>query len=413
MTEKQRAAILDAVRAAKRSEFKVTAIKVELEAQLRRHGDFSNTSYCHDYIMERLAVLGLAENSEEDWHSLSHDVETEWQTAGALQYAEFYNDGSVDSEFTFTISLAEPENIFLLPKVIEIFNELATANGAGVDVDGAGMHMAFLNDPHCNYPAYTTTTEEHHRRLGNFSRSMSMLLPAMYFLGTSSERSRGMSYRRPQVGYDTHRAAIDYRGGALEFRVFDTCYDTPNAILDNFVVMSKAIRYWRLKHLPSGLEKIATRTRFGNDEGYELNRLYVTHEHLALLNEGLLRLKPSYYTIKQIKLQRKFEKNKRFLDKERIAQTKQAEVEFQEYEERFAWQLQVLRSRTMLRMAEGVGTFGEQAPVSAAEAQSYLETQADIRLATERPIKKSIKRYVREKLAQLDEAQGDYTLSVS
>lgn len=350
--------VLNSVRLLKESQFGATGIKVELEAQLEReyHGTWDSDSRCHAYLMEKLAELGLAEKLEDDFIDLSHGVETEWHPKGALAYAEFYNDGSVDSELTFTIKLDDPSNIFLVPKIVSIWSDFmhkVCETTGTLDIDGSGMHMALINDPDCKYPSGITPA--HIKRFDNFNRSMTLLLPSLYFLGSTDETSRPLEYREPRITvYDGDRewsqrrmfkfSAITYNEGALEFRVFQPSYAYPEMILDNFVVMANAVRkYWRTKYRKTGIEKITRNCRFGNDRNMSLERFYVTIEHIDLLNEGLKRLKPSYYTIRQLKDQRSFRVNKRSL-KGAINKVKRDAIQqYKEYEARFNWQLKIER----------------------------------------------------------------------
>jgi hypothetical protein len=391
MTKAQEAVVVRAVNRAKKSQFQVTAVKVELEANLRRRegGDFSNVTDCHDYLMAKLATLGLAEFREDEWITLGHGVETEWHPIWPLTYAEFYFDGSVDSEFTFTLMLDTPRNVFLLPKIVKAFNSLAKEVGNGVDVRGAGMHMAWINSNNGVYPTRGTSADE--SRFYNYRKSMRMLLPALYFLGTGHEQTRGLGFRRPDVSSGSHRTAIDYRGGALEFRVFDTCYDKPNQILDNIVVMANSMKYWKSSFVSSGVEKITSRVKFGVDSSNRLDRFYVTYTHLDLLNFGLERLKPSYRTISQLKKQRKFTTDKRSLRKSKKEQERAAEAEYQEYADRFEFNVDANRMYLLLTGA--------------------TESSIAERLDEERKRKKSLRQYVSDKLKQLENACGEYTLS--
>ncbi len=319
--------IIRAVNIAKKSQFGVKAIKVELEANIDRDCDVEDA---HNYMMERLKNMGLAEIGD-NYVTLHDGLETTWQPLAPLTYCEFYHDGSVDSEFTFTLLLDNPENIFLLPKIVEIWNDFCNDNGMP-SIQGAGMHMAFLTSG--VYPA--NRQQGYAERYSNFKKSMTMLLPALYFLGASCERSRGLEYRKPFVGIEDHRSAIDYRNGALEFRVFDPCYHTPEMILDNFVVMSRTLKYWRTKYKP-GIEKICRKAQFGVDSGRELERFYCTYTHIDLLNAGLKLLKPGYLTIKEIKSQRKFSKSKNTLNKIKRQTLKDVKLEYAEYKDRVKW----------------------------------------------------------------------------
>lgn len=314
------------------------------EGEIERERDESTSTgslrYCHDFLMKELEALGLAKYDENEWFSLKKTGrDSHWIPQRPLVYAEFYNDGSVDSEFTFTLAMDDPKSVFLLPKVVVAWNKLVEQIGNGIDVDGAGMHMALLNDPECHYSGHQEYTSIDARRVSNFGKSMNLLLPALFFLGACNGKSRGMDFRRPQVGMDTHRSAIDYRGGALEFRVFDTCYEKPDQLLDNVVVMSKCIGYWSDVYKPSGLSKILQEVHFGNSSGYELERLYRTTEHIDMLNAGLTKLKPDYLTIKEIKTQREFKTTKGTVKSLVNRRKKQATAEYKEYEERFEWSL--------------------------------------------------------------------------
>lgn len=353
-------------------------------------GEFSSERYCHNWLLERLAEHGMAKQENEVW-----------VVKKPLSYARFYNDGSVDSEFTFTLMLDNPENIFLLPKVIEAFQALGEEIGNGIDVDGAGMHMALLNTSDGSYGRHRDISAPQIQRLNNFNKSMQLLLPALYCLGASSERSRGLSYRRPQIEVNSHRAAIDYRHGALEFRIFDTCYQNPEQILDNVVVMSKCMRYWRSKFKSSGMEKVTEQVRFGIEGSYKLDRFYITTKHIDLLNRGLIKLKPSYYTIKQIKEQRKLTTTKRTINTKLKNFRKGLGVEYEEYSSRFEWSLTVRRHRRLADMLEQAGKGCDEKEV-AKKVEEYIKARMDEREKLEEYIKKREDEYMNR--------EGDYQL---
>lgn len=310
---------------AEKSQYGVKAVKVELEANLNR-GDW-NEEECLDFICERIAD-DLGEDVDRDY--------TELSTEGAISFMKFYYDGSVDSELTFTVRLNNPENIFIVPRVIQAFKDLAEEIGNGMDVRGAGLHTAFLANEEGYYPDHDNYGGQ---RLRNFRRSMTMLLPALYFLAASGEETRGLDFRRPSISADTHRAAIDFRDGALEFRIFDTCYDKPEQFLDNVVVMCNTMRYWSDEYVPTGVEKIATSINFGTDNSDRLDRFYTSYKHIDLLNWGLKKLKPSYRTITELKRARKFKASKRDLVAKRKEIIASAKSEYREYVDRFEYRL--------------------------------------------------------------------------
>lgn len=319
--------------------------------------DWSNLAECHQYILEKLEPLGLAEEITDETEA--RNLEGWNRTLKAkhpLVFSRFYRDGSVDSEFTATIATDDPENVLLLPKIIEAFKDLATANGNGCDTTGAGMHIALINGEGGKYPSDTVDRT----RFVNFKKSMTMLLPALYFLGTHKDTTRAMGYRRPGISSTEKHTAISYRGGAVEFRIFDTCYDNPEAVLDNVVVMKNAMKYWRKAYLSPGVHRICKQVKFGTDSDYSLGRLYCTEQHIALLNAGLERLKPSYYTIKELKKQRNFNITKQALKGTIKKAQAEAEIEYREYEQRFVWRLLTIENQCIASYRESSLKGGEK-----------------------------------------------------
>jgi hypothetical protein len=374
--------------------------------------DWGEESYCHDYLMEHLSELGLAEQGNNYY---LEEYSTNWHPKGALKYAQFYNDHSVDSEFTFTLSIEHEEDILLLPKIIDIWNDLAEAVGNGQNVSGAGMHMAVINDPECLYPVTrrNAVTERHYH---NFRKSMQLLLPALYFLGSPTERSRGLRYRVPQVasewdsyGGEPKYSAIYYVGGALEFRVFETCYDHPEAILDNIVVISRCLRYWSPTYRPSGLEKITRSVTFGVDYDNSLERFYQTSTHLDLLNAGLQKLKPGYATVRAIKQQRCFNTTKRTLQSQTKKLAVAATREYAEYKDRFEWSLVAKRHHFLANALVEC----EVAPADLTTFMADIEAKADQYVAAQQASLQDIKQFVDNRLNVLEaKKQGKYALAV-
>lgn len=350
---------------------------------------FGSTTYCQQWILERLAPLGLAEKDDNDEYKPKHP----------LVYARFYNDGSVDSELTYTLSLDDPKNVLLLPAISDVFKELADEIGEGMDVSGAGMHITLIKDSNCEYPS-KESQEGTRDRLDNFYKNMQMLIPALYFLGTSDDKTRGLRYRAPKIStgqdmFDNGKySAIVYRGRSLEFRVFDTCYDNPEAVFDNIVVIKNAMKFWTMQPIKHSLTKLSKRVRFGVDNSDELSRLYITEEHVELLNRGLRILKPSYYTVTELKKQRKFSVTKRHAKaRERKAELN-ATIEYKEYENRFSWSVLVRESSRRYNLLERQGQDGS--------ATSLLENKEIVLKEIEESVKKDVQEYEKTKLCLTD-----------
>lgn len=374
--------------------------------------DFGREVDCHNFLLEQLAPLGLAtkltaEERIAQRGTLQYGVDTEYAVKHPLVFGNFYNDGSVDSEFTYTIALDDKENIMLLPKVTEAWNKLVAAIGNGCDVKGAGMHMALIREPNCKYPDrnhYNGDSEHYH----NFEKSMRLLIPALFFLGSVNNVSRALRFREPRVSGEKY-SAISFHNGVLEYRVFETCYDNPAAILDNVVVMANTMKYWTSSFNSTGIEKKVKQLNFGTDDNNSLHRFYNTPNHIDVLNMGLDKLKPAYYTITELKQQRDFDINKRSLGKLTKQRRKQAEREYQEYENRFNWRLEVLKVREMYNMlSETQANTTEEAD----RLRSVAESRATERVASETKAKKSLDKYLDEVMANFHK-QGRWSLEVN
>lgn len=369
--------------------------------------NYGDEQVCLDQIIANLASkLGLSIQGHSMIDSDDHRYGVIRNPFPGLVYARFYNDGSVDSELTFTISFDDPQSVLMLPQVVEAFRDFGDQVGNGIETSGAGMHMALLTDPNCDYSGETEEETPDWKKYENFSRSMQLLLPALYFLGTSNENTRGLGYRKPYVSTNKY-TAIHACEDALEFRVFDTCYDNPIAILDNLVVISNCIKYWSDTYKPSGLAKIKREIRFGVPYGNELSRFYKTIDHIDILNAGLKQLKPAYYTVKDLKKQRKFTNCKSSVSKLVGERKEAAKVEYKEYEERFAWKMQAEEFLTIGKIMQSA----QPTPEAQAEVIKRAKIDARQRVQQLSQSKQPEEVYINEVVSNYQyEIQGEYTL---
>lgn len=341
--------------------------------------NWADCGVCLDWLLDKIAEKTGTARLVQDTDYDDRDESSVHNPFSWIKYAMFYYDGSVDSELTFTVPIDNEENVRHLPKVLEAFRELGDEIGEGFNVSGAGMHIALLFSEDASYPSeqddyaglnneeavelnpgipmtYSPSNRLPERRLIHFKRAVTQLLPALFFLGTSNENSRALRYRMPRVsvsaqtdrfdgGGSPKYSAISYRYGALEFRVFDTCYDRPTTIFDNIVVIANCMQYMRDEYKSPGLEKIVSNITFGSDVNNRLDRFYCTTTHIDVLNAGLAKLKPSYYTITEVKRQRKFDRTKRKVANLRKETEQQAKVAYREYAERFNWNLRTAEMR--------------------------------------------------------------------
>ena len=371
---------------------------------------WGNVSYCQNWILEKLET-----------HGLSEQINGEWQPKLPLVFARFYNDGSVDSELTFTISMDDPKNVLLIPKVVQAFKDMATEMGADINTNGAGMHTALLNTENCFYSSHNgqwVEREGDRERYFNYKKSMNLLMPALYFLGSTSEFSRAMEYRRPGVGSamfsdgNGKRSAINWNFGALEFRVFETCYDNPEQTLDNIVVMRNTIKYWDTTYQRNYLSNVTKKIKFGVEGNRRLDRFYILNEHVDLLNKGLKMLKPSYLTVRELKQQRNFKVDKRYIKNRDKRLREEATISYKEYEERYTWRVEIdamgIESRNM-----AITLYREEdvTRLNRAEVEQKARAEAEAWAKQELARKQSLEEFVKQKLkAVSDRGCGQYWL---
>lgn len=378
-------------------------------------GSFESETVCHDFILERLVKHGLAELIPE---GESYSYANKYRPVLPLVFSKFYNDGSVDSEHTFTLILDDPTIVNKLPIFLEIFKELADAVGNRFETKGAGMHIALLNSPKGFYCAdsysrlHTVNTQP--LEFNNFSRSMSMLLPALFFLGSANEVSRGLRFREPRVaecGFNGSKYhAINYGHGALEFRLFETCYDKPEVILDYVVVIANAMKYWRAKYKKFVMKGI-TSIKFGNDKDNTLNRFYTERNHIEVLNGGLRILKPAYYTIADVKKQRNFYITKATISSSEKKRAKEVELEYKEYEQRFAWTMEIKKHQHMTRLVESIAYTPNETQEERLKKVRALHRKNKKWLTEELKYKKDAMTYVKNRIEELAHDNGGrYTL---
>lgn len=183
-------------------------------------GEFGSVQVCEDFIMDNISK----------------------EAKEALIYGRFYNDGSVDSEYTFTIPV---EKVNVLPEFINSFNKLAEAVGNGMDVDGAGMHIAVLpTESNGRYPV-PSTVGLNPEGLQNFTTEVTKLLPALFIAATSGNFTRDLNYRNPKIERDKYSAIHVVNGRCLEFRLFETCYQRPEAVFEFLETISRTLEYYK------------------------------------------------------------------------------------------------------------------------------------------------------------------------
>lgn len=262
---------IKAIRAAGFSHF-----KIELEADLSRGSYRVPTPYGTDYDTAQ-GRTNLACKR----FILSHVTP---ETRQALTYLRFYNDGSVDSEITATLPI---EKAHLALGLMDAFGQLARHLGGHFDTNRAGMHLSLLTSG-----TYPTSRRLNADKLANFSAQMTKLMPALFAAATHNGRTRPLQFRYPRVSDIEKYSAIYTHGGTcLEYRVFDTCYGQPEALLEKIQVMAKSIEFYSAKKVALKCSRFYLDLPYDYESGTIVQSL-TTVPNVRALNETIAHLKP-------------------------------------------------------------------------------------------------------------------------
>jgi hypothetical protein len=249
-------------------------MKFELEAMLWRRQEAWGEARCHNFIRDHIPP----------------------EIRSITVFDHFYYDGSVDSELTVTLPTDKAHEIV---HYIKAFNELAKAIGKGINVENAGMHVAVLTNS--RYPCSTYLDTD---KLNNFKREVNKLLPAMFFMAGHSYKSRPLGFRGPQIGMGKHVAINICPGGlstALEYRIFETCYDKPEEVYNKIEVIAQTLKYY--SHKKNNV-KLPGPITLGN--GGVWDNLFQDEKALLLLEKSIKYVQPRHKTFEELKKERNF-----------------------------------------------------------------------------------------------------------
>lgn len=231
--------------------------------------------YCHNFLLENV--------SEE---ARKH-----------LTYGKFYYDGSVDSEFTFTIPIEHSAD---LPQWIEAFNKLGNDEiGNGVDTGGAGLHVSVIPEySKGDYPIHSNNYQFPSRNIENFKTEVQKLLPALFFLASANKVSRSFEYRAPRISdSDKYSAIFTHSDTTLEYRLFETCYNEPEKIFEYIEVIANTLEFYT--DPTKKVEMLGKQFDFGG-RGTGVNRFYNTPEKINILRYQLKYLRPEGVKLAQL-----------------------------------------------------------------------------------------------------------------
>lgn len=227
---------------------------------------------------------------EDVYERINDQLESEikQQFGDILVYSNVYEDSTVDLEWTFTIMIEYAKH---LPKIIDIFKGIITDNKGELPCDhdfttsNAGMHISIMSD-----------SDPHESKLGvldwgSFSSHVNEVMLALLVEAASNDLTRQFYYRELFAERDQKYYAIcGKEGNFLEYRIFDTCYDRPEYILEDVKTIArtltlKGIKYYELKNnrkrsadLPKTSDDAAKvqnkSSDWGHDKKYKLSDLF-------------------------------------------------------------------------------------------------------------------------------------------
>ena len=265
-------------------------------------GSWGDNTACHkfmlNYVLKKRYGMTWAEMREKN--PLPNNS---WDEQARVRYGMpdltfgyFYVDGSVDSEYTFTVPI---ESLDVVPLYLEAFDALCKHMGRKLDVQGAGMHVSVL--PKENNGKYPTSFRMPSDKVNNFVSEVGKLLPALFFLGTAGNRTRPLGYRNPVVASGKYSAISTHSGTCYEFRVFDTCYERPEAIFDYAAVIANCLKF----HADPTRKVKAIGAKFGFCDGERnIAKYFTTPEQLRILSATMKHLKPEYKSVKTLREER-------------------------------------------------------------------------------------------------------------
>lgn len=244
-----------------------------------------------------------------------------------LTYGNFYEDGSVDSEFTFTLPIEYVADVIEWQKA---FVALSDHLGGQLDVDGAGLHIAILpKESNGYYPVEYNTLD--YNKVSNFTTQITKLMPALFFLASGDGQSRGLGYRHPQVASEKYSAISTHDNSCFEYRVFETCYFKPERFYDYLETIANTLKFYKDPELT--VESLGKEFGFSS-YGSNLSRFYDTPEQLRILNHTIKHLKPKSKSYKKLKQERGMDLTIKDLQKRKSEKVKKLREDYKVYKQR-------------------------------------------------------------------------------
>lgn len=323
-----------------------THIKFELEEQLNRNDETITLSdpctECEEKgFVPILNALGVREGyaectkcsgtgreglrksynfySESDCEQFLKDHISK-EARDTINFMMFYRDGSVDSELTFTLPV---RHVKYVVEVIDAWNKMADLNDGEREVSGAGMHISVLTSG--NYPTTNTLDPV---KIENFKKEVSKLLPALFVASTSGNFTRTLRYRHPRIdSREKYSAIFTHRDTCLEYRLFETCYQRPEAVYEFVGVIARTLEYY----IDPTKKVQSMGTEFPIFGGKGLKGFMESPDQVKIIKKQFTMIKPDGMTIKQFMDHRDIKLTIGDLRKEERDKVRKLRVAFKEH----------------------------------------------------------------------------------
>lgn len=166
-----------------------------------------------------------------------------------LKYLRIYRDGSVDTEATLTLRV---DYLADLPEIVKAFKKTCLSFGS-CGTYSAGIHLTLLE----GYK-YPRSRKLNQGKIANYKKQIAKLLLGLVYLGSNNGTTRHFQYRDLKVSAnDKYSAIFTHHDTCIEFRLFDTCYDQPEQILNYLSLMAKTLRFYTMDQKKAvGFEKV-------------------------------------------------------------------------------------------------------------------------------------------------------------
>lgn len=232
---------------------------------------------------------GYQNRGEPDYDDLTNYITNtiSEQARQEMTFGMAYHDGSVDTEYTFTVTL---EGVKYVPEIMRAFEDYCNNEGGDFDTNGAGFHIAVLTEG--TYPCNKQLNDDY---TVNFINQVTRLLPALYHEATGNNKTRSTYYRTPQIEYKDRASgypAIRLHSGTMEYRIFDPCFDKPEQVFEYIKVISNTLKYYSKRKLKKSLYEKFEVEITDTKETTGVGKLYSTPENIQALQSTLKYVNP-------------------------------------------------------------------------------------------------------------------------